>query len=35
MAVSIKELIEQKEAVQARKKKMYDLNTSIGVITIK
>lgn len=35
MAVSIKELIEQKEAVQARKKKMFDLTTSIGVITIK
>ena len=35
MAVSIKELIEQKEAAQARKKKLFDLTTSMGVITFK
>ena len=35
MAVSIKELIEQKEAAQARKRKLFDLTTSVGVITFK
>lgn len=35
MAVSIEELIEMKEAVAAAKKETYDLETSIGVITVK
>ena len=35
MAVSIKELIEQKEAVEARKKQCFDIETSVGVITVK
>jgi len=35
MAVSIKELIEQKETVQARKSKLYDITTSVGIITVK
>lgn len=35
MAVSIKELIEQKEAIASRKKQTFDLDTSIGIITVK
>ena len=35
MAVSVKELIEQKEAVEKRRKQQYDLETSVGVITFK
>ena len=35
MAVSIQELIEQKEKIQAAKKQQYDLETSIGTITVK
>ena len=35
MAVSIEELIEMKEAVAAAKKEKYDMETSIGVITVK
>lgn len=35
MAVSIEELIEMKEAVAAAKKETYDMETSIGVITVK
>ena len=35
MAVSIQELIEQKEKIQAAKKQQYDLETSIGTVTIK
>jgi len=35
MAVSVKELIEQKESISKRKSRQYDLTTSIGVITIK
>ena len=35
MAVSIEELIEMKETVAAAKKETYDMETSIGVITVK
>lgn len=35
MAVSIKELIEQKELVKARKQQKFDLETSVGTITVK
>jgi len=35
MAVSVKELIEQKEAIEKRRKQQYDLETSIGTITVK
>lgn len=35
MAVSIKELIERREEIAANKKTLYDLETSIGTITIK
>ena len=35
MAVSIEELIEMIEAVAAAKKETYDMETSIGVITVK
>ena len=35
MAVSIKELIEQKEAMEKRKQVLYDIKTSAGVITVK
>lgn len=35
MAVSIKELIEKKESIEAKKKELYDLETSIGTITVK
>lgn len=35
MAVSIKELIENKEKIQETKKQTYDLETSIGKITVK
>ena len=35
MAVSIKELIEKKEALANAKKETYDLETSIGVLTVK
>ena len=35
MAVSIEELIEMKEAVATAKKEKYDMETSIGVITVK
>lgn len=35
MAASVKDLIDQKEVVEARKAKLYDLTTSVGVITIK
>lgn len=33
MAVSIKELIEKKETMEAKKQETYDLETSIGTIT--
>ncbi|MBO5652370.1 MAG: hypothetical protein J6O13_09570 [Selenomonas sp.] len=35
MAVSIKELIENKEAIEAAKKAQYDLETSVGTLTVK
>ena len=35
MAVSVKELIEQKEAIEKRRKQQFDLETSIGTITVK
>ena len=35
MAASVKELIEQKEAVEKRKQQKFDLTTSVGVITVK
>lgn len=35
MAISVKELIEQKEKIEGNKKALYDLETSIGVITVK
>ena len=35
MAISVKELIEQRETVEKRKKVQYDLETSVGTITIK
>jgi hypothetical protein len=35
MAVSIQDLIKQKEKIKARKKEMIDIETSVGVITIK
>ncbi|MDD6128295.1 MAG: hypothetical protein SPL62_11160 [Selenomonas sp.] len=34
MAVSIEELINKKDEIQKRKKQKYDLETSIGTITI-
>lgn len=34
MAVSIAELIEQKETIAQKKAKKYDLTTSIGIITV-
>ena len=35
MAVSIKELIEKKEALALRKKQKYDIETSAGVMAVK
>lgn len=35
MAVSIEQLIAKKEAIAKKKKEHYDLNTSIGTITMK
>lgn len=35
MAVSIKDLIDKKEQIEAKKKETFDLTTSIGVITAK
>ena len=35
MAVSVKELIEQKELMGNRKKVLFDIKTSAGVITVK
>ena len=35
MAVSIKELIEKKEALAQRKKQKYDIETSAGEMTVK
>lgn len=35
MAVSVKDLIERKESIEAKKKDLYDVDTSIGVITVK
>lgn len=35
MAVSVAELIEKKEALANAKKETYDLETSIGVLTVK
>ena len=35
MAVSIKELIQQKEKIERKKQDKFDLETSIGVITVK
>lgn len=35
MAVSIKDLIEQKELMANRKKVLFDIKTSAGVITVK
>ncbi len=34
MAVSVQELIKQKEQILAKKKELFDLTTSIGVITV-
>ena len=34
-AVSIKELIERKESIDAKKKELYDIETSIGTIVVK
>lgn len=35
MAISVKELIENKEAIEGSKKARYDLETSAGVMTFK
>lgn len=35
MAISVKELIEQKEKIEGNKKTLYDIKTSIGTITVK
>lgn len=35
MAISIKELIEKKEVIEAAKNAKYDLETSAGVMTVK
>ena len=35
MAVSIDELIQKKEELANRKKRLYDLQTSAGVVTVK
>ncbi len=35
MAVSVQDLIKQKEAITGKKKALYDLQTSIGTITVK
>lgn len=35
MAVSIEELISKKEEIAKKKKERYDLETSIGIITVK
>ena len=35
MAISVKELIEQKEKIEGNKKVLYDIETSIGTITVK
>ena len=34
MAVSVQDLIKQKETIIAKKKELFDLTTSIGVITV-
>lgn len=34
MAVSVKDLIAQKEVLENRKKEQYDINTGIGVVTV-
>ena len=34
MAISVKDLIAKKEALVNKKKELYDLTTSIGVITV-
>lgn len=34
MAISVKDLIAKKEALSNKKKELYDLTTSIGVITV-
>ena len=35
MAVSVKELIDQKEEMEKRKKVLFDIKTSAGIITVK
>ena len=35
MAVSIEELINEKEAIEAHKKRQYDVETSVGTFTMK
>ena len=35
MAVSIKELIDKKESIEARKQRLFDIETSAGTITVK
>lgn len=35
MAISVKELIEQKEKIEGIKKTLYDIKTSIGIIIVK
>lgn len=35
MAVSVQDLIKQKEAIEAKHQETFDLKTSIGVITVK
>ena len=35
MAISVKELIEQKEKIEGNKKVLYDIETSIGTISEK
>ena len=35
MAVSIKELIDKKEKIEERKKRLFDIETSAGTITVK
>lgn len=35
MAISIQDLIDKKEQIQAQKQETYDLETSIGTITVK
>lgn len=35
MAISVKELLEQKEKIEGNKNTLYDIETSIGTITVK